>query len=161
MTLGEKIVLFERGTIQQIGTPEDVYEKPANIFAATFIGAPRINLIRGHIAINKEEIIFKSGELAFNVTDRKELKQYANREVTMGIRPESLGPGEGHIKGTLELVERLGPETLLYVKTPDVRLIAKAPSDFRGKRNREISLVLSNTGIHFFYKGERIRQLCN
>jgi multiple sugar transport system ATP-binding protein len=156
MTLGEKIVLFDKGIIQQIGTPEEVYEKPSNLFVASFIGTPQINLVKGSIFIDGENMLLNSPELRINLGLREELKHYANQEVIMGIRPESLTPGDGPVKGKLELIEHLGPETLLYVRINDKRLIAKAPSDFQGKMGEEISLTLSDRGIHFFHNGQRI-----
>ncbi len=156
MTLGEKIVLLDQGVIQQIGTSDEMYHIPSNLFVATFIGTPQINLVKGFIDVNEREIFFKSSKLMINLGLREELKKYANHEITMGIRPESLTPGDGPIKGRLELIENLGPETLLYIKIDDIRLIAKAPSGFRGKRGEKISLALSNQGIHFFYNRQRI-----
>ncbi len=156
MNLGEKIVLFDQGIIQQIGTPEEVYGKPSNLFAATFIGSPQINLIKGCIVVNGGGIFFKSGELMINLGSREELKKYSGNEITMGIRPESLTPGDGPIKGSLELAEHLGPETILYVRHDNTRIIAKAPPDFQKNRDEKISLTLSGTGIHFFYKEKRI-----
>jgi ABC-type sugar transport system ATPase subunit len=156
MTLGEKIVLFEKGTIQQIGTPEEVYERPSNLFAATFIGTPQINLINGHIGSDKDSVFFKSGEFMISLGDNRELKQHDDKEITMGIRPESLTPGEGPIKGTLDLIEHLGPEILVYVGFDNTKLIAKAPADFQGQQGENISLALSDRGMHFFYGGERI-----
>lgn len=157
MTLGEKIVLFDKGIIQQIGTPAEVYERPSNLFVATFIGTPQINLINGHISVKHDNVLFKSGSLMIDLGDNKALKQFVNKEVTMGIRPESLTPRDGPIKGTLELIEHLGPETLVYVGFDRARLIAKAPPDFQAKHGENISLAISDRGIHFFYEGERIK----
>ncbi len=156
MTLGEKIVLFDQGTIQQVGTPQQVYEQPSNLFTATFIGSPRINLIKGHVIMNEGRTFFRSGELMISTGLRKDLEQYAGHEVTMGIRPESLTPGDGPIRGPVELVEHLGAETLIYIRVDDTRIIAKAPPDFEKKTGGEISLALSDRGIHFFCNGERI-----
>lgn len=156
MTLGEKIVLFDRGVIQQVGTPEEVYQRPSNLFSATFIGTPQINLLYGRITLDRENIVFNSDGISINLGMHKALREYVNREITLGIRPESLTPGEGPVKGSLELIEHLGPETLLYVSTNGSRLIAKASSDFQGKRGDEISLALSSRGIHFFHDGARI-----
>jgi multiple sugar transport system ATP-binding protein len=158
MTLGEKIILFDQGRIQQIGTPEEVYEKPSNLFVATFIGSPQINLINGYIVVNGERVFFKSGSLMIDIGFREGLKKYAGHEITMGIRPESLIPGEGPIKGHLELIEHLGPETLIYLRTNTTRIIAKAPPDFQKKRGEKISLALSDRGVHFFYRGKSITQ---
>jgi ABC-type sugar transport system ATPase subunit len=156
MTLGEKIILIDKGIIQQTGTPEEMYHKPSNIFVATFIGTPQINFIRGHLVMNEGNVLFKSGEFTIDPGERAELKQHVDKEVTMGIRPEALTPGEGPIKGSLELIEHLGPETLLYVRCNETKLIAKAPSDYHEEQGKEIALTLSNTGTHFFYDGQRI-----
>jgi multiple sugar transport system ATP-binding protein len=74
----------------------------------------------------------------------------------MGIRPESLEPGEGPIVGSLELVEHIGPETILYVRTGNEKIIAKGPSTFQGRFGEKISLALKTTDIHLFHKGLRV-----
>lgn len=158
MTLGEKIILLDQGMIQQVGSPEEVYHRPSNLFVATFIGSPQINLITGYLTTHEGRMIFKSGEIMIDPGSIKGLEKYRGHEVTMGIRPESLIPGDGPIRGELELVEHLGPETILYARVNNLRLIAKAPPDFQKKRGEGIRLTLSGTGIHFFYNGKRISQ---
>jgi multiple sugar transport system ATP-binding protein len=157
MTLGEKIILFNNGIIQQIGTPREVYERPSNLFAATFIGSPQINLIKGRIVVNESRIFFKSSELMIDVGLREELKEYADKDITIGIRPESLTPGDGPINGYLELIEHIGSETILYVSSDSTRIIAKAPPDFQEKIDKKISLALNKANIHFFHKGIRVK----
>lgn len=156
MTLGEKIILIDQGEIQQTGSPYEVYHKPSNLFVATFIGTPQINLLIGSIAEKDRKTYFESGSLKIDVSSRTELKQYLSKEVTMGIRPESLSPGDGPIKGNVELIEHLGPETLVYIGVNGKRIIAKAPSGFQVKRGKETTFTVGNTGVHFFYKGNRI-----
>jgi ABC-type sugar transport system ATPase subunit len=156
MTLGEKIVLLNQGEIQQIGTPEEMYNKPSNLFVATFIGTPQINLIEGQLGAGETGFTFTSGTICIPVEQNNELNDYVKQKITMGIRPESLTPGDGPIKGDIELIEHLGPETLVYIRSGDTSLIVKAPSDFNGAQGEEISLQLESKGIHFFYNGERI-----
>jgi ABC-type sugar transport system ATPase subunit len=156
MTLGEKIILFDHGRIQQAGTPDELYNRPSNLFVATFIGSPRINLINGIIDAKDTDIFFKSGKLALNLGHRKDLRNFINREVTMGLRPEALSPGESPVKGNVELVEHLGPEALVHVRIDDTRLIAKAPPDVQADRGEDISLKFNERGMHFFNRGERI-----
>jgi multiple sugar transport system ATP-binding protein len=156
MTLGEKIVLFDQGIIQQIGTPDEVYHRPSNVFTATFIGTPQINLLGGVISLKGNNVIFNSGEIGIDLGEKEKLNKYSNQKIIMGIRPEALTPGEGPIRGSLELCEHLGPETLLYVRVNDTRLIAKAPSDFQGESGENISLAIGDTGIHFFHDEKRI-----
>ncbi len=158
MTLGEKIILLDRGEIQQTGTPRQIYEKPLNLFVATFIGSPPINLLRGRMVVEGGRTFFRSGELQIDAGAVKQLQQYAGREVTMGVRPESLSPGDGPVKGRVELVEHLGAETLVYVRVGEARVTAKAPPDFEKKTGEKISLAMSERGIHFFCNGVRINR---
>jgi multiple sugar transport system ATP-binding protein len=157
MTLGEKVILFNEGIIQQIGTPREVYELPANLFVATFIGSPGINLLEGSIVSHENALCFRSKEFIIDVGKREELQKYTGEEVTLGIRPESLTPGEGPIYGNIEIIEHIGPETIIYLKAADTRLIAKAPSGFSAETGAKISLALSTRGIHFFHKRTRIK----
>ncbi len=156
MTLGEKIILLDRGEIQQSGTPRQIYEEPSNLFVATFIGSPPINLLKGRLLVKDGRTLFRSGGILIDTGQGRGLHQYAGRGVTMGIRPESLSPGDGPLKGRVELVEHLGAETLVYVRVDDTRIVAKAPPDFGKKRGETISLALSDRGIHFFCNGDRI-----
>lgn len=156
MTLGDKIILINDGIIQQQGSPDDLYNRPVNLFVATFIGSPPINLIRGKLAYRNGETSFISSGFTIPLGAGEHLKRYHDKEVTVGIRPESLAPGAGPISGEVELIEHLGPETLVYVTIHDVRIVAKAPPGLHLKRGERVSLSLSNTGIHFFHHGDRI-----
>jgi len=155
MTLGQKIVVIDRGVIQQIGTPREVYDKPANLFTASFIGMPSINLIEGRLVKKGEEILFRSDDLEIPVA-RRDFERYVGGDVTSGIRPESLGPGEGPLAGRLEHIEHLGSETILYVKSGNMRITAKAGADFGGKVGEDISLSVNTMDIHFFLDGKRL-----
>jgi multiple sugar transport system ATP-binding protein len=156
MTLGEKIILLEGGKIQQTGTPKEVYEKPLNLFAATFIGSPQINLIEGKLIAEGGKTLFQSERFSIELEPEEELKKYSGSRITIGIRPESLRPGNGPIQGYLEVIEHLGSETIIYLKSGDARLIARAPSDFQGKAGDRISLSVNPRKIHCFYNGTRI-----
>jgi ABC-type sugar transport system ATPase subunit len=156
MTLGEKIIVFNNGVIQQIGSPREVYEKPSNLFVATFIGSPTINIITGKVLICDNKTCFQTDECTINVETRKELNKYAGKEVMLGIRPESLSPGQGPLHGILEIIEHIGPEIILYLNFNEKRIAAKAPSDFRGKAGDKIFLQTKSSGMHFFHEGVRI-----
>jgi multiple sugar transport system ATP-binding protein len=82
MTLGQKIILFNNGVIQQTGTPQEIYERPSNLFVATFVGSPGINLLKGTIRLEDKQLIFKSGECTIDAGFKNELKAFAGREVT-------------------------------------------------------------------------------
>jgi len=156
MTLGDKIVLFDRGEIQQTGTPEELYDWPSNLFVAGFIGTPGINLMSGIVNMKGADLLFVSGEVALNISHRDELRPFHAKEVTAGLRPEALVRGDGPIRGSVELVEHLGSEKIVYVKAHDARLVMKASPDDRLSPGDTISLSFSNKGLHFFYDGKRI-----
>jgi len=156
MTLGQKIILFDRGVIQQTGTPEELYDSPANLFVAGFIGTPGINFINGTAKADGADVYFVSGSLRLNIGHADALRQFHEKEITLAVRPEALLPGEGPVRGAVEFVEHLGSEKIIYVKADDIRLTAKASPDERLSPGNDITLSVSRKGIHFFHEGKRI-----
>jgi multiple sugar transport system ATP-binding protein len=109
ITLGERIAVLSEGVLQQVGPPQDVYDHPANVFVAGFIGSPPMNLLKGNAAGGRIAV----GEVEF--VDR----QVPDGEVLVGIRPEGLHPvGEGFdgpvFEVSVEIVEPLGDEVLVH-----------------------------------------------
>ena len=121
MTLGQKIVVFNGGRIEQVGTPAELYRHPANLFVAGFLGSPRMNLLAGTLV--GEEGALSSVRLAGGATVEVAAdvaRARVGAGVTLGVRPEHLrisGPngGEGMV-GKLAPVEYLGDVTLAYVQ---------------------------------------------
>jgi multiple sugar transport system ATP-binding protein len=110
MTLGDRIAVLDRGRLQQLGTPDEVFDRPANLFVAAFMGSPPMNLLRGRA----EGGVLHAGSLRLEVTG------VPDGEVVVGFRPESLalasrgGPG---LDMQVEVVEPLGTETLVHGST--------------------------------------------
>ena len=156
MTLGQKIVLLNQGRVQQIGTPRELYERPANLFVATFVGSPTMNVLEGRLVLDGDRAIFQRPDFSIDLGEGRGLQGLAGRAVSLGIRPEALSPGEGGIRGRLELVEHLGSETALYVTAGEGRLVAKASGDWEGAPGQEIGLSLGGRGVHIFVDGERV-----
>jgi ABC-type sugar transport system ATPase subunit len=156
MTLGSKIVVLEKGVVQQVGTPGEVYDSPANAFVAAFIGVPSINLLEG--SINKQEggFVFIADGLQLPLEKKRAWTDYIGKQVSAGIRPEFLRPGEGAFKGRLQHRERTGPEVIIYVKAGKFRLAAKAPLDYPNKIGDEVSLDVESRDILFFHEGRLI-----
>jgi sn-glycerol 3-phosphate transport system ATP-binding protein len=110
MTLGDRIAVLDRGRLQQLGTPDDVFDRPANLFVAAFMGSPPMNLLRGRV---------EGGQLEAG-TLRLEVAGVADGEVVVGFRPETLGLAGGGGPGLhmqVEVVEPLGTETLVHGST--------------------------------------------
>jgi len=155
MTLGRKIVLLKEGEIQQADSPSEMYESPANLFVASFIGSPQINTVEGTVEISGKEIYFRSSAFSTRV-EEESLREYSGKTITIGIRPESLMPGGGPLKGNIDLIERLGSETILHTVVGGSRLTARILSDTDKKSGEEIAFSLNAKGVHFFYEGKRI-----
>jgi multiple sugar transport system ATP-binding protein len=123
MTLGQKIVVFNGGRIEQVGTPLELYERPANLFVAGFLGSPRMNFLAASLVGEEDAIAtvrLESGGLAEVAADAGSAAVGAR--VTLGVRPEHLrllraesSTAEG-IRGTVSLIEYLGDVTLAYVQ---------------------------------------------
>ena len=132
MTLADKIVVLNAGVVQQIGSPLDLYHRPANLFVAGFIGSPKMNLIKARIAaIDPASVTVTSPDIATLVLPKPNVPGAVGDEVTVGIRPHHLTlGGRPDITGKISLVERLGNETIAAVELGSgQQLIAALPGD--------------------------------
>ena len=128
MTLADRIVILNRGNIEQVGTPEEIYNDPSNIFVAQFIGTPKMNILE----IGQENIISENTlkllglEIKFGNIKFKKTKHF------VGIRPEHLKINqktEFNFISEIELIENLGNEKIAYIKKDENQLSAKLPSN--------------------------------
>ena len=156
MTLGQKVILLNEGNIQQVGTPDDVYNRPSNVFVAGFVGSPQINFIKGRITRLEDALFFASPGLSFKLSGKDPFSKYVDKEITLGIRPEALVPGDGPLSGRIEFIENLGAETILHAISSDTPFIAKAPSDFSTRPGEMVTFALKEKGLHFFYQDRNI-----
>jgi multiple sugar transport system ATP-binding protein len=159
LTLGEKIIVLNRGAIQQMGSASDIYHKPANIMVAGFVGIPQMNFLEGKL--DESGAKFESGNLRLDLASalKKELPQLANSSLTIGIRPEDLQPvsGEaGFIRGEVEMVEDLGSDRFVHVKCDSTDLIARAGREASFGAGDNIGLNVAPGQIHLFRDGKRV-----
>jgi len=128
MTLADRIVVMNEGIIEQIGTPMELFTKPANTFVASFIGSPPMNQFQGKIHKSPNGIQAQVDNIAFNLPDNLGVEE--GQPVVVGIRPEhiSLAPSErsAAIPISLDLVETLGSEALLHARLGEQVIIVKA-----------------------------------
>jgi multiple sugar transport system ATP-binding protein len=126
MTMADRIVVINDGVIEQVGTPLDLYNRPANLFVAGFLGSPRMNIFPAHVQASTDGAVdLELGrQAAVTVPLRNgDERPQPGADVLLGVRPESfrLGAAEGlRINGTVRVVESLGRETLLYVDTAPI-----------------------------------------
>lgn len=157
MTLGTKIVVLEDGEIQQVDTPKELYEHPANLFVAGFIGTPPMNLLPATcVSVDGVQYI-KVGDafLCLNEewAEKISKKEYVNQEIVAGIRAEDmfLSP-EGEIESVVEVYEMLGDYAYLYFRYAGQQLVMKVPVDTEVKRGERIRVSCNMEKIHLFDK---------
>lgn len=162
MTLGDRISVMNQGNILQTDTPMSLYNNPANRFVAGFIGSPAMNFIEGSIIKKEEKLYFDEGLFQVRVSEasKKTIYNHVNKRITLGIRPEDIydrlfvseGPPENSLKAFLEVVESMGVESYLYLKTRQNSFIAKVPSSQKPGPNQDMELVFDMSKVHFFDK---------
>ncbi|WP_026480664.1 ABC transporter ATP-binding protein [Ahrensia sp. 13_GOM-1096m] len=145
MTMADRIVIMKDGHIQQVGTPEEVYHKPANAFVAQFIGAPSMNMLPG--ALNNKGLKLDAGG-----SIKAKWNSDTQRDVLVGVRPDDLSVAEGDpiVSGKVTVREPLGPETLIYVDTPSGEVIAKASGRTPPALGEEVVLCANPANLHVF-----------
>ena len=166
MTMADKIVVMNKGNIEQIGRPLDLYRHPKNRFVAGFIGSPAMNFLDATIAAISENGIdvTLTGGARVTVRCAPEPGLAIGTKVTLGLRPESLdasGAGTYRITGSVYNVERLGGETYLYVRAAEGRDITiQAPGDIAISIGDDIHLGFSGEKCHLFREdGEALKRL--
>jgi multiple sugar transport system ATP-binding protein len=135
MTLGERVAVIRKGKLQQVAPPQTLYNQPANLFVAGFIGSPAMNMVEAELTRSNGGYSVAFGDTRLSIDDealrsRPALKRYENRKVIVGIRPENLedatlvsdAPNDRRIATPVDLVEALGSEVLVHftVKAPPV-----------------------------------------
>ena len=160
MTLGHRIVVMKDGEIQQVDTPLNLYDFPANRFVAGFIGSPSMNFIRAGVEVQGERVylVAPGFRVRANPILAQALRPYAGKEVWMGIRPEHLGlkgytvipEEENVIRGEVEVAEPLGAETEIHVSVDGTVLVAKVDGHAPVKPGDRVELLADTSRLHAF-----------
>ncbi|MGB3200863.1 MAG: ABC transporter ATP-binding protein [Nodosilinea sp.] len=152
MTMGHRIAVMHQGQIQQVATPLELYNRPANQFVAGFIGSPPMNMISVQV---QAPFLLVHPEFRLSLPsgwdDR--LLPYDHREALLGVRPEHLSlalPAPKNIRGQITHLEALGSETYLTVQTKALTLLAKVPPDERVGIGDEVWLAIAPEKAHLF-----------
>lgn len=170
MTMGDRIVVMRDGVIQQVDTPQRIYEHPVNMFVAGFIGSPQMNFISATL-IQKSEgsFLLDLGESTLPICNdmhAEAFASYAGKQIIVGIRPEDISDSstavsehkDSLIRGLVEVRELMGSEAYLYVKYGNERLTARVDKSSTAKADDTVILAVDENKIHLFDKetGERI-----
>ncbi len=146
MTMADRIVIMKDGHIQQVGTPDEVYHRPANVFVARFIGAPSMNMLDAELSGGR--LTLPSG---VSLPLGPGIAAHAG-QVILGVRPDDLVPVDADplIEGKVTVREPLGAETLIYVETPGGEIVAKADGRHPPAVGQTVRLGAEPANLHLF-----------
>ncbi|KAB2334505.1 sn-glycerol-3-phosphate ABC transporter ATP-binding protein UgpC [Cytobacillus depressus] len=158
MTMATRLVVMNNGVIQQVGAPEEIYEKPENVFVGSFIGSPAMNFFTGILSKGKMHIGDVSIVLPERTNQSLHEQGYANKEITLGIRPEDfrdefafIATSSGSIiDAKVEVKELLGAETLIYSQIAGQPFIARLDARSDIKQEQILPLAMDMNKVHFF-----------
>lgn len=161
MTMADRIMVQKDGVTEQIGTPDELYNHPSNLFVAGFIGSPEMNFIDCTLFEEKKELYLDAKEFRIFLPAKmpSELRSYIGAELIMGIRPEDIYENicaegavqENAIRMTLDLIEPVGPYLLLHLKAGRIPLVATV-KDTKAKASQEVVMAMDLGKIHIFSK---------
>jgi len=151
MTVGDRLAVLNNGELEQIGTPMEVYSKPASEFVASFIGSPRINLVSGEV---------KAGSLHVDGFELPGFSQISDQPVKVGIRPEDFVlESTAKMSLQIDLVEELGSDELLYCVSPtglDYRIRRPGGSGHKVGENITVSVISEKLHLFSSQSGKRL-----
>jgi len=164
MTMGTRIVVMKDGFIQQIDTPQKLYDEPVNLFVAGFIGSPQMNFINVIVEKEDDKVYLKFGPSKLEIPAYKgkvlEDQGYVGKEVILGIRPEDIYDEHtphtsnctSELGAFIEVTERLGSETFLYGLINDVNFTARVSPKSTTHPGDNVKLTFDMTKVHIFDK---------
>ena len=162
LTMGTRIVVMKDGIIQQVDTPQALYNNPVNMFVAGFIGSPQMNFCDAVVEETADGTVVKFGshQVALTAEKAAKAKDYVGKTVVMGIRPEDMYDDVDSLakystacfKANVDVTELMGAETYLYLKVDGINFTARVKPDSTSERNQTIDICLDPTKIHLFDK---------
>ena len=165
MTMGDRIVVMKDGFIQQVDTPQILYDEPVNLFVAGFIGSPQMNFLEVKLTKRGEDVFVNFGEFSLKLPKEKvltenydKLMSYGGKQVIMGIRPECLHDDEINLEKfadsvipmSVEVTELMGAETYLYLDVKENKLTARVSPYTKAKPGDTINVAFDMGRIHLF-----------
>ena len=164
MTMATRIVVMKDGLIQQVDTPQNLYDSPCNLFVAGFIGTPQMNFINGTLTKKGEDMYFnfedKSIKLPAEKANNPALKDYVDQEVVVGLRPECIHDqpaqveafADSTVETFVDVTELMGAEIYLYLTIGETNLIARVSSRSTSRAGDTIKVAFDTSRIHIFDK---------
>jgi multiple sugar transport system ATP-binding protein len=166
MTMGDRLAVIKQGVVQQVGAPMSLYERPANLFVAGFIGSPRMNFFDARVIQEDAGLRVEEQSDGATVGSRfsampgteaaARLKQYAGKKIVFGIRPEKMHVSQmaaangSSIEAIVEVVEPIGAETFLYLARGNQSLAARMSGSENPKVKQKLALSFEMTEARYF-----------
>lgn len=159
MTLGDRIVIMKDGFIQQIGTPQEVFDHPANLFVAGFIGTPQMNLFDAHLARKDGKYTVTVGSVTVELSEEKQqrlaAKDVAEQDVVLGVRPDHIMLCADGVKGKVDVSEMMGSSVHLHVAAEGKDVIVIVPTNGAAAHfpaGSEVNMIFGGNVAHVFSK---------
>jgi multiple sugar transport system ATP-binding protein len=160
MTMGSRIVVMNQGVLQQIDTPQNLYDSPANVFVAGFIGSPAMNFFGGTLAGTDGELVVETKRFRIPLSPERSrsVKGRVGREIILGIRPEDIhipsdvpnGVAGARIQAQLDVKEPMGNEIFLHFTTATEPFVARVSPRARVSVGTDVELLLDMNKMHLF-----------
>lgn len=166
LTMATRIAVLDKGVLQQVGTPQELYDSPDNLFVAGFIGSPSMNFFEANVGAEDGKLHISFGHLVLPVPPKeaKRLSPHIGKSVTLGIRPENIHDSEfqpaagrseearlaANARVIVDFTELLGNEALLHLKVGDDLFLARVDPRTKAKPGSEIEVVFDMTQMHAF-----------
>jgi len=156
MTMGDRIVVMKDGIVHQVAPPQELYDRPVNLFVAGFIGSPAMNFVKGKL----DNGVFDAGTFRLDLPEHLAgpAKAFSGKPVVLGIRPEDVEADPAYLEqhpgarvpAKIEVVEPLGSEIFLYLSTGDNQITARVEPNLRFKPMDQVTLALNLQKLHLF-----------
>ncbi len=161
MTMGDRIVVMKDGIVQQVDTPQHLYDSPINTFVAGFIGSPQMNFLKGRLTQESGKVFVNLGGDSIELPEKRipgNWQACIGREVTVGIRPEDISDDayfmsnhkKSSLSGTVEVTELMGSEVYVYIKYNSQRITARMSPTTSAEADKPITFAVNENKIHLF-----------
>ena len=159
MTLGDRIVIMKDGFIQQIGTPQEVFDHPANLFVAGFIGTPQMNLFDARLVKNNGKYAVSIDGVTVELSDEKQqrlsAKDVPEQDVVLGVRPDHIMRCADGVKGKVDVSELMGSSVHLHITAGDKDVVVIVPTNGNAAHfpmGSEVNMIFGGNVAHVFSK---------
>ncbi|WP_436926187.1 ABC transporter ATP-binding protein [Halosimplex amylolyticum] len=154
MTMSDRIVVLDAGQIQQVGTPEEIYNEPANLFVADFVGSPSMNTF--DVKLDGNTLVGEAFDYHLSEQHLEQVREHASdgEELILGIRPENIhlaeGTEENAIQAHLDVREPIGSDNYLYLTMGEEECRVRVPGDVKPEEGTDITVRFDESNLHLF-----------